>query len=169
MTSPAPAARRQTNVLVAGVGNMFLGDDGFGPEVARRLAATELRAGVRAVDYGIRGTHLAFDLLDGSSDALIVVDAIPSRGTPGTVHLIEVHRSDVDGIGFDAHGMDPATMLAGVTALGGVLPPTYLVGCEAMDVEERIGLTPAVADAVEPACDAVLALVERLSNELVVS
>lgn len=156
-------------MLVAGVGNIFLGDDGFGPEVARRLTTTDLPSGTRAVDYGIRGTHLAFDLLDGGCDALVVVDAIPSRGAPGTVHLIHVDPSDVDGIAFDAHGMDPVTMLAGVTAMGGVLPVTYIVGCEAQTVEESTELSPAVADAVEPACAAVLTLVQRLTSELVVS
>ena len=162
MIAPTPGDSPDRTVLVAGVGNIFLTDDGFGPEVARRLAGRDLPPGVHAIDYGIRGTHLAFDLLDGSCSALVVVDAIPSRGAPGTVHLIEIGTSDLPGVGLDAHGMDPASMLAGVTAMGGALPPTYLIGCEAQTVEEGIGLTAPVEDAVEDACAAVQALAQRL-------
>jgi hydrogenase maturation protease len=144
---------------VAGVGNIFLSDDGFGPEVARQLAATELPAGVVVVDYGIRGMHLAFDLLDGW-DGLVVLDAIASQGAPGTVHLIEVETSGQTGH-FDAHGMDPAAMLAGVAALGGQLPPTYLLGCEAAELSEGIGLSEPVAGAAKATCPAVLDLIGR--------
>jgi hydrogenase maturation protease len=162
----------EQRVLVAGVGNLFLGDDGFGPEVARRLGSADLPSGVRVADYGIRGLHLALDLLDGW-DALVLIDAIGSRGAPGTVHLIEVppqvpdgpapDAQARDGAAFEAHGMEPAAMLAGVLALGGQLPQTYILGCEAASVEEGVGLSDAVADAVGPACAAVLGLVSRLA------
>ena len=180
----------ERRVLVAGVGNLFLGDDGFGPEVARRLGGADLPGGVCVADYGIRGTHLALELLDGW-DALVLIDAIPARGAPGTLHLIEVppQASDTptsdtpasdtpasdtlasdtpasDTLALDAHGMDPATMLAGVLALGGALPRTYVLGCEVASVDEGIGLSDAVADAVEPACAAVLELVSRLASGL---
>ena len=155
-------ARPGKRVLVAGLGNLFLGDDGFGPEVARRLVCRRLPDGVRVVDYGIRGMHLSFDLLD-EWDVLVIIDAIPSRGAPGTVHLLSVDASDVERGDFDAHGMEPASMLAGVASIGGTLPPTYLVGCEVADVGERIGLSAPVADAVDVACAVLLNLVGDLS------
>ena len=109
-------------MLVAGIGNVFLTDDGFGPAVVAGLAAEPLPAGVRVVDYGIRGMHLAYDLLD-QLDALVLVDALPCRGEPGRVEVLEVGHDDlVPGGPVDAHGMDPATVLATLAALGGDLP-----------------------------------------------
>ena len=144
-----------TRVLVAGVGNLFQRDDAFGPEVVRRLAAYELPAGVRAVDYGIRGMHLAYDLLDGW-DALVVVDALPDRGDPGTLHVLDVGPDDLrPGSVLDAHGMDPAAVLASLRSLGGRLPRTVVVGCQAADTTEGMGLTPAVAAAVDRAVQIV--------------
>ena len=140
--------------LVAGIGNIFLGDDGFGREVVRRLLEADLPAGVRVVDYGIRGMHLAYDLLDGC-DALVLVDALPDRGAPGHLEVLEVGREDLEGGALDAHGMDPAAVLASLGALGGSLPPTTVVGVQVADVSERMGLSPAVAQAVPAAVDAV--------------
>ncbi|MCE5291243.1 MAG: hydrogenase maturation protease [Nocardiaceae bacterium] len=133
-------------ILVAGIGNIFLGDDGFGSEVVRRLP--DLGPGVRVVDYGIRGMHLAYDLLDGV-DELILVDAIPSRGTPGKVHVLEAAAGD--GAALDAHAMDPATVFATLKALGGELPRTIVVGCEAENTDEGMGLSPTVSAAVDRA------------------
>ena len=146
-------------VLVAGVGNLFLGDDGFGPEVVRRLAQTTLPPGVRAVDYGIRGMHLAYDLLDGY-DALILVDAIPTAEPPGTVTVLEI--DDVPNGDFDPHGMNPTAVLSNVERLGGTLPPTYVVGCAAATVDEGIGLSGPVGAAVPVAVDTVHALLNRV-------
>jgi hydrogenase maturation protease len=98
-------------VLVAGIGNLFLGDDGFGPEVARLLVRSSLPEGVRVVDYGIRGLHLAYDLLDGY-DALVIVDALPGDGTPGELRVLEVGEGDVGAGAFDPHGMEPVHVLA---------------------------------------------------------
>ncbi|HTZ45737.1 MAG TPA: carbamoyltransferase HypF [Jatrophihabitans sp.] len=140
-------------VLIAGIGNIFLGDDGFGPEVARRLPS---RPGVRIVDYGIRGMHLAYDLLAGYR-ALVILDLLP-HGAPGRVRTLAVGPADLAGGSFDAHGMDPATVLATLRTLGGTLPPTYVVGCAPVSVEEGIGLTPSLAAAVDDAVAAVLAL-----------
>jgi len=149
-------------VLVAGIGNIFLGDDGFGPEVVRRLAGRPaLPPGVRVSDYGIRGMHLAYDLLD-PCDALVLVDALPG-GVPGEIVVLEVTPGDLGGGEFDAHAMSPVAMLAGVERLGGTLPPTYVVGCRAGVVEEGIGLSPPVAAAVPDAIAAVLALLRRLT------
>ena len=150
-------------VLVAGIGNLFLGDDGFGPEVVRRLAEQNvLPPEVRVVDYGIRGMHLAYDLLD-SCDALVLVDALPGGGAPGDVVVLQIGPDDLGGGEFDAHGMSPVAMLAGVAHLGGTLPATYVVGCRVADVDEGIGLSPPVAAAVPDAVDAVRALVGRLT------
>jgi len=155
---PLPAAR----VLVAGVGNFFLGDDGFGPEVVRRLAAEHaLPDSVRVVDYGIRGMHLAFDLLDGY-DTLVLVDALPGAGRPGEVVVLKIGAADLGENDFDAHGMSPAAMLASLDRLGGTLPVTYLVGCRAADVRGNIGLSAPVAAAVPEAVAAVRDLVLRL-------
>ena len=144
-------------VLVAGVGNLFLGDDGFGPEVARRLAGRSLPAGVRVVDYGIRGMHLAYDLLDGY-DELVILDAAPRGGRPGDVVVLEVGEGDFGTGEFDGHGMEPTAVLSSLGSLGGRLPRTYVIGCEPADIDEGIGLSPSVAAAVDPAVDAVLRL-----------
>ena len=148
---------------MAGVGNFFLGDDGFGPEVVRRLAAERtLSSEVRVVDYGIRGMHLAFDLLDGY-DTLVLVDALPGAGRPGEVVVLEVGAADLGEEEFDSHGMNPAAMLASLERLGGTLPATYLVGCRVADVRGHIGLSTPVAAAVPEAIAAVRELVLRLS------
>ncbi len=149
--------------LVAGVGNIFLGDDGFGPEVARRLRGHELPPGVQVEDYGIRGTHLAYDLLAGW-DALVLVDTVPPRGEPGRIHVLEVAPADVDGTAFDPHGMDPNSMLAGVRSLGGTPPPTTVVGCEPAVLDEGIGLSPEVDGAVPRAVQTVLRVVLALAG-----
>ena len=147
-------------ILVAGIGNIFLGDDGFGPEVLRHVGATE--AGVQLTDYGIRGMHLAYDLL-GEWDALVLVDAIPCRDTPGTVHVFEAdHQSLTAAVGLDAHAMDPATVFASLNALGGAAPHTVVVGCEVADIEDRMGLSEVVAAAVPVAARAVESVVAEL-------
>lgn len=148
-------------VLVAGIGNLFLTDDGFGCEVARALAGAPLPDGVRVVDYGIRGMHLAYDLLDGV-DALVVVDALPGDGSPGDLTLLAVGPDDLGEGELDAHGMAPVSVLASLSQLGGTLPTTYVIGCQPADVGEGMGLTPAVAAAVEPAAALVLDLVQRV-------
>jgi hydrogenase maturation protease len=150
-------------VLVAGIGNLFLGDDGFGPEVVRRLAAApgRLPAGVRVTDYGIRGMHLAYDVLDGY-DALVLVDALPENGRPGRVEVLQVAADDLGSEEFDAHGMNPAAALAGVLRMGGTLPPTYLVGVRTAAVADGIGLSPHAAAAVPEAIAAVHRLLARV-------
>ncbi len=156
-----------SGVLVAGIGNIFLGDDGFGPEVARRITAepAEVPRGVRVVDYGIRGVHLAYDLLDGV-DALVLVDALPGSDPPGTVSVLEVGRDDfpiAGALGVDAHDLHPTAVLASVEQMGGELPPTYVVGVQPEGVDEGIGLSAPVAAAV----DGAVAAVRRLVCELV--
>jgi hydrogenase maturation protease len=155
------AVRRQ-QILVAGVGNVFRTDDGFGCAVAQRLAADDWPDGVRVVDYGIRGLHLSYDLLDGW-DALVIVDAVPDQGAVGSVAAVEVGPSDVgSGSEVDAHGMDPATVLASLTALGGRLPPrTVVVGCQVADTGDGMGLTAPVEAAVADAVSTVRRLVHQ--------
>ena len=100
-------------ILVAGVGNIFLSDDGFGPEVVRHLAGESqpLPSQARLVDYGIRGMHLAYDLLEGYA-ALVLIDARPGSGAAGDLVVLEIGPDDVAGGEFDAHGMDPVAVLA---------------------------------------------------------
>jgi hydrogenase maturation protease len=163
LTSRPPNSRPR--VLVAGVGNIFFGDDGFGSEVARTLLRTALPPHVQVVDYGIRGTHLAYDLLDGY-DALILIDVLPG-GAPGDVRAVDVDTTEVDGVpvdgvAVDAHGMDPRTVLASVRALGGTVPRVIVVGCAPVTVDEQLGLSPPVAAAVPQAAALVPALVSNV-------
>ena len=151
-------------ILVAGVGNIFLGDDGFGSEVVRNAELPQGDPSVRVTDYGISGMHLAYDLLE-DWDTLVLVDAIPSRGRPGTLHVFQAeHESGSDTPGLDAHGMDPAAVFASLRALGGNPPYTVVVGCEAGSVEEGIGLTEPVANAVPRAARAVEEIVAALQS-----
>jgi len=151
-----------SQILVAGVGNIFLGDDGFGPEVVRRAADRLTQSGVRVVDYGIRGMHLAYDLLE-DWDALVLVDALPSRGAPGTLHVFEADHETLSAtMGLDAHSMEPTAVFASLIALGGSPPYTIVVGCETASVEEGMGLTDTVAAAVPDAVQAIEDVVARL-------
>jgi hydrogenase maturation protease len=132
------------------VGNVFLGDDGFGVEVARRLASETLPGWVRVGDFGIRGVHLAYELLEGY-EAAILVDASPRGEAPGTVYVIEPDLDgepapavqDGSGVLVDAHGMEPDAVFALLKALGGEIPKLVVVGCEPAEVSERMGAQPA--------------------------
>jgi hydrogenase maturation protease len=145
-------------VLVAGIGNIFLGDDGFGSEVVRHLQAADqpLQTDVRLVDYGIRGVHLCYDLLDGYA-ALILIDALPANARPGEVTVLAVGADDLasSDAGYDPHGMNPLAVLAGLPGLGGTLPPTYVVGAQPMELGEGIGLSEPLRRAVPVAGAAV--------------
>jgi len=141
-------------VLVAGIGNIFLSDDGFGVEVATRLEGRPMPDGVKVGDFGIRGVHLAYELLDGFQ-SLVIVDALPLGDEPGTLAVVE---PDLDGIengaaSMDAHSMSPAVVLATLSRLGGRLRRVLVVGCQPASVDEGIGLSPRVAAAVEPAVE----------------
>jgi hydrogenase maturation protease len=152
-----------SRILIAGIGNIFLGDDGFGSEVLRhvcdRVTGSE---GLRATDYGIGGMHLAYDLLE-DWDGLVLVDAVPNRGSPGAVRVFEAdHESPESPAGLDAHSMDPATVFATLRALGGTPPRTIVVGCEVADVAERMGLSEPVQAAIPEAVRAVESAVAML-------
>jgi hydrogenase maturation protease len=150
--------------LVAGVGNILQGDDGFGVAVARRLAGAALPAGAEAADFGVRGLHLAVQLLDGY-DTLILVDALARGGVPGTLYVLEATPgAPAPGV-LDAHGADPATVLALLERLGGRVGRVLVVGCEPADLSEQLGLTPIVEQAVVEAERVVRRLLERPSQE----
>jgi hydrogenase maturation protease len=151
-----------SRILVAGIGNIFLGDDGFGPEVMRHVPHRLANPRIELVDYGIRGMHLAYDLLDGC-EALVLIDAIPNRGAPGTVHVFEAdHESLTAAVGLDAHAMDPGAVFASLNALGGTPPYTVVIGCEAANVDEGIGLSAEVAAAIPEAVRALEDVTARL-------
>jgi hydrogenase maturation protease len=155
-------------VLIAGIGNIFLQDDGFGVEVVKRLAAESLPEWVRVADFGIRGVHLAYEILDGDYDAVILVDAATRGEEPGTVYLIEPDIETVDTrepVSLDAHGMDPQVVLEMIKTLGGMRGRLYVVGCEPLETEEGIGLSALVAGGVEEAVRLVRNLVESLTEE----
>ncbi len=163
-------------MLIAGIGNIFLGDDGFGPAVAKRLAAVSLPGWVRVADYGISGMHLAYDLADGY-DAAILVDAAPRGDRPGTVTVLDVaaeHRPDAGPAGdtlgatplFDAHGMQPDVVLGVLDMLGEAGPDRILVvDCEPASVNYGMELSEPVAGAVGEAVQVVLDLVAEAGRD----
>jgi hydrogenase maturation protease len=147
--------------LVAGIGNIFLSDDAFGVELVRRLTAETLPEGVRVADYGIRGMHLAYDLLEMAPDTTILLDAVSRGGEPGTLYVLEIGPGDAPGIEpstVDAHGMTPDAVLALLENLGGSAGRTLLVGCEPASTEEGMGLSSTVAAALDKAVGVVMDL-----------
>ncbi|MER5916171.1 hydrogenase maturation protease [Streptomyces sp. NPDC001982] len=157
MSPPGKDAR----VLVAGIGNVFLGDDGFGVAVARALAGHRLPTHVEVADIGVRGVHLAYQLLDGY-DTLILVDATARGQAPGTLYVIEHEDLGVSGP-LDGHRMTPDAVLAllGTLCAGtGGQPPrrTLIVGCEPATVEEGMELSAPVSDAVPRAVQLIVEL-----------
>jgi hydrogenase maturation protease len=153
---------------VAGIGNVFFGDDGFGVEVVRRLSARPRREGVQVTEFGIRGLDLAYALADGY-DAAILVDAAPRGGVPGTLYVLEPDVPEVPTRALtDTHSLEPTKILGMVRTIGGRLPVLRLVGCEpaAADEDMTMGLSAPVAAAVDEAVDLVEALVDALRAEV---
>ena len=148
-------------ILVAGVGNIFLGDDGFGVEVAQSLSKRQLPETVTVKDFGIRGFDLAYALLD-PWDGVIIVDALPRGEAPGTLYVIEPDRSGAAEADINPHGMDPVRVLNLAASLGTISARVLVVGCEPNDfgdeLEGRMGLSSPVQAAVEEACNTVLEL-----------
>ena len=155
-------------VLVAGVGNIFLGDDGFGVAVAERLADQVMPEGVKVADYGIRSVHLAYELLDGY-DSLVLIDAVGRGDLPGTLSVLEpcldsaAQPAEERLAAMDAHGMHPEAVLRMLASLGGRVGRVVVVGCEPALVSENLGLSDAVAGAVDQAVTVVMDLVAELS------
>ena len=156
-------------ILVAGIGNIFLGDDAFGVEVVRRLAASPLPPQVRVVDYGIRGLDLVYSLLDGW-DAVILVDAAPRGGAPGTLYVIDPECAPTPtepqpSLALEGHQMDPVRVLRLAASMGAQLRNMLIVGCEPSPLDGydvQAGLSPAVETAVPRAAVLVESLVEKL-------
>lgn len=149
-------------ILIAGVGNVFLGDDGLGPEVARRLAAAPLPEGVSAVDYGIRGLHLAYALLE-PLELLVIVDVLGQKAPPGTLFVLEPDLASLPAGDGSPHGMDLPAVFATVRQMGGTLPRLLIVGCVPEELGEQLGLSPSAQAAVE-GCVALVR--ERVEREL---
>ncbi len=176
--TPDTGVRTPPKILVAGVGNIFFSDDAFGVEVAGKLARETLPAGVQVLDIGIRGVHLAYQLLDGY-DVLILVDTTQRGGPPGTLYVIEpdMARTDNPDPGIerplvDVHGMEPDTVFAllgslrrGVGMEDSSVGRILVVGCEPSCMDEGMGLTPEVEAAVDGAVRTVVDLVKELQTE----
>ncbi len=164
-------------VLVAGIGNIFSSDDAFGVEVANRLMGKWLPSQVRVADFGIRGVHLAYELLDGY-ECLILIDAVELGEAPGTIAVIEPERFAATGSPddsgdrapvVDAHNMSPDVVLGTLPRLGGSVGQTFVIGCQPESLDEGIGLSDSVAAAVDSAaqlcCQLVADIVRPVRKE----
>ena len=154
------------NVLIAGIGNIFQGDDAFGVEVAQRLARKPLPDGVRAVDFGTRGYDLAYALME-ERDCTLLVDAVQRGGAPGTLYVIEPDLTQLDTpADVSPHAMNPLNVFRLVRSMGGTWSRVLLLGCEPGDLgseeEGKMGLS----DAVEAAVGEAVALAESLVGDL---
>jgi hydrogenase maturation protease len=156
----------ERRLLIAGIGNIFLGDDGFGVEVVRRLANRPLGAGVRVIDFGIRGFDLACALVDGY-DGAILVDAVQRGELAGTLYVIEPARPAPDAAGIDLqpHGLHPEKVLRLAGALGEVCPWLRLVGCEPLTFGSEDNPVMGLSEPVQAAVEEGARLVERLARD----
>ena len=157
-------------ILVAGIGNIFFGDDAFGCEVASQLRRKPLPEGVRVIDFGIRSYDLAYAIMDGY-DATILVDATPQGSAPGTIYLIEPDLKKLDELpdeAVNAHSMNPVRVLQLVRSLGGKPEWLRVVGCEpaVLETEEgAMGLSEKVQAAVAPAIEMIETLIREILEE----
>jgi hydrogenase maturation protease len=155
-------------ILIAGIGNIFLADDGFGVEVAGRLAKQSFSSGVRVADFGIRGFDLAYALMEGY-ETTILVDAYPGEGQPGTLFVVEPDLENLDPSethqGFiEPHAMNPINVLRMAKTMGGELKRVFVVGCVPATLgpeEGQMGLSEPVAAAVDEAVKLIDSLVKR--------
>jgi hydrogenase maturation protease len=155
-------------ILVAGVGNIFLGDDGFGVEVVRRLAGRELPEGVEVADFGIRGMDLAYALQE-DYEVVIFIDATPQGEKPGTVYLLEPEIEEGGEVSLDTHGMDPVRVIKLSRALGARPTRTLVVGCEPQAVvggEDYDDMLMELSEPVQAAVEEAVKLVESLVGEI---
>ena len=163
-------AQRTKQILVAGIGNAWLRDDGFGGEVAKLLSDRELPAGVHVIDFGSGGLDLAYEVMRGY-DALILIDVSRQGEPPGTLYVMEAEAEDVegkieDGQMLDPHGMDPETVLRFVKAVGGWPGRVFVVACEPEVVDDvGFGLSDSVNGALARAADVVLETVAELQAQ----
>lgn len=167
----ASTATSAPAILVAGIGNIFLGDDGFGVEVAQRLSQRAFPNGVRVVDFGIRGLDLAYALMEAPQTA-ILIDACPRGAAPGTLYVVEPDLSSLNSpntlqVAVDAHSMNPMTVLSMARSMGAPLQRILLVGCEPATLgpeEGQMGLSELVENAVDRAVSLTESLVTRILN-----
>ncbi len=150
-------------ILVAGAGNIFFGDDAFGSELARRLLAKAWPDDVRIVDFGIRGFDLMYALME-NNEAVVLIDATPRGGTPGTLYLIEPDLSTLDGGAVETHGMDPMRVLSSARQLGADPGRVYVLGCEP-GLLEGMGMSEPVSRAMDEAAAMIEELVSRIRME----
>jgi hydrogenase maturation protease len=150
-------------ILVAGAGNIFFGDDAFGSELARRLQAKAWPDDVRIEDFGIRGFDLMYALME-SNEAVVLVDATPRGGAPGTLYLIEPDLSVLEGAAVETHGMDPMRVLAAARQLGADPGRVYVLGCEP-GLLEGMGMSEPVSRAMDEAAVMIEELVDRIRTE----
>ena len=157
-------------ILVAGIGNIFHGDDAFGVEVVSELSKSELPDHVDAADFGIRGYDLAYAIMEGY-EAVILIDATARGNAPGTLYLIELDTEGLTKLETelpDGHSLDPVHVLQLVQSLGGHTERLYLVGCEpgVLETEDgQIGLSESVQDAVPRAVEMIRTLLTELSSK----
>jgi hydrogenase maturation protease len=161
---------KEAKILVAGIGNIFLGDDGFGVEVVKRLLQRQFPESVRVMDYGIRGFDLAFALQD-DYDVTILVDATSRGGEPGTLYTIEPDLSDLEDIEaregvIETHGMNPMNVLRMVKAMGSQFHRILLVGCEPATFGPEGQGEMGLSEPVEAAVDSAVELVEKLVDDI---
>ena len=158
------------NILVAGIGNIFFGDDAFGCEVAAQLMKRALPSGVRVIDFGIRSYDLAYAMMDGP-DVTIFIDATPRGQPPGTIYLIEPEINNLDNPSdevVNAHSMNPVRVLQLIRSLGGQPGRLYLVGCEPAVLETEdgaMGLSQPVQAAIPKAIEMIDSLIGDLLAE----
>ncbi len=162
---------KQQRILIACIGNIFLGDDGFGVEVARRLSTRHYPESVHIVDFGIRGLDLAYALLE-HYDTVVLVDTVSRRGLPGTLYLLEIdptadNPEQASQFMPDAHSMDPVKVFAFAKMLGAQPVRTLLVGCEPGPLEEEPGCGDGLSEPVQAAIDEAVKMIDSLTEELV--
>jgi hydrogenase maturation protease len=164
-------ANRPKQVLIAGIGNAWQCDDGFGSEVARRLEGRELPEGIAVIDFGTGGLDLAYQVMYGY-DGLLMIDVSRQGGSPGTLYVMEVDEDEVpggsveDGDVLNPHAMDPETVLRFIKITGGWPGKVVIVACEPETVEQMgVGLSPVVEEAVERAVELVLETAKELLTD----
>jgi hydrogenase maturation protease len=162
-------------ILVAGIGNIFLGDDAFGVEVVKRMRDMPIPEGVDVVDFGIRGFDLAYALMDEKYESAILVDAMPRGGPPGSVYTIQPDLNDFHGVTepvIDTHGMNPMKVFELVNALGGASKPVFIVGCEpewfGNEEEGSMELSESVRAAIPHALNALQTLLFQMKEGTIV-
>ncbi|TMD59475.1 MAG: hydrogenase maturation protease [Chloroflexi bacterium] len=176
MSNTSSSERTPKRILIACIGNIFLGDDGFGVEVAQRLMNRQYPEGVQVPDFGIRGMDLAYTLLD-DYDTLVLVDTVSRGGTPGTLYLIEPDLAGIDPEkgaeasreALDAHSMDPVKVLAFARTLGARPIRTLLIGCEPAifsESEDYAEMQMGLSEPVQAAIDEAVKMIDSLIMEL---